>query len=360
MEIQKNVQLSPTQISQLSELWNQEYPTNLNDRFGVLLDESSNLRHYIITNSNGDIDAWAILFEKDDETRFSIIVNKEHQGRGLGKALIRALQEDCNAFYGWVIDHNNDLKADGSNYLSPLEFYTKIGFKVLKDVRIDTEMIHCVKVYWSSDQETFETWNNVAHLYEEKFMPMDFYNASYDAFCALLPSAESTLLELGCGPGNISKYMLDRHPNFKWHGIDISQNMIDLAAKNNPSATFEVMDIREIATIKNKFHGIIGGFCIPYLNEQEVQQLFENCRALLQPEGCIYISFLEAESYKSEYKEGSGGRVLFHYHSLNRIQEELQLLDFNHFETFHVDYPVSNHSNEVHTLIIAQHKINQA
>lgn len=30
-------------------------------------------------------------------------------------------------------------------------------------------------------QETFETWNKIAGLYEEKFMDLDLYNQSYDA-----------------------------------------------------------------------------------------------------------------------------------------------------------------------------------
>ncbi|MEZ4800048.1 MAG: GNAT family N-acetyltransferase [Flavobacteriales bacterium] len=354
MEIVKTMQLSPAQFSQLSEMWNEEYPLNLKDRFALLIDEGSNIRHYIINDEYENIRAWAMLFDKDDETRFSIIVKKENQGEGLGKSLIRALQNDCNSFNGWVIDHNNDLKSDGTHYLTPLDFYRKIGFKVSHDVRIDTDIIQCVKVHWSSHQETFTTWNNIAQLYEEKFMPMQYYNQSYDLFCNLLPKSTCSLLELGCGPGNISKYILDRHSNIQLHGIDIAPNMIDLAIKNNPAATFQVMDIRNIHSIPKKFNGIIGGFCLPYLNQKEADQLFADCRALLHDYGIIYMSFVEGEYHQSEYKTGSGGRVFFNYHPLEGLIGQMQSNGFYNFETLKVEYPLKDNATEIHTIIIAE------
>src|SRR5690606_15303176 len=106
------------------------------------------------------------------------------------------------------------------------------------------------------DKETFETWNKIAALYQEKFMMMDLYDESYDFICSSIQKENAKILEIGCGPGNISKYLLSKRADFDILGIDIAPNMIELARKNNPSAKFMLMDSRQIHTLKSKYDGI--------------------------------------------------------------------------------------------------------
>ena len=85
----------------------------------------------------------------------------------------------------------------------------------------------------NSYKETSETWNKVAKIYESSFMDVDLYNESYDYYCNLIPKKEGKILEIGCGPGNITKYFLKHNPKLQITGIDIAPNMI-LLAKNQP------------------------------------------------------------------------------------------------------------------------------
>lgn len=153
MTITKTSHLSPFQSQQIDKLWNEEYPEKLKDRFGVLLEGTDNFQHYLIEDENKKIIAWLVIFEKEQEKRFSIIVDSKHKGKGLGCLLINRLKEEVDEFYGWVIDHGNDKKINGENYRSPLPFYVKQGFKILEDVRIDSEMINAVKVQWGKINE---------------------------------------------------------------------------------------------------------------------------------------------------------------------------------------------------------------
>jgi len=146
MEIIKTSYLTDTQTRQINQLWNDEYPIKLKDRFEILLNGVENFNHYLIEDEHKNILAWAVDFEKDNEVRFSIIVDSKHQGKGLGKALIERLKEDLGDFYGWVIDHHQDQKANGAFYQSPLSFYIKQGFEVLHDTRIDTDLLKAVKI----------------------------------------------------------------------------------------------------------------------------------------------------------------------------------------------------------------------
>ena len=205
--------------------------------------------------------------------------------------------------------------------------------------------------------ETFETWDKVAKLYEDKFMDLDLYNDTYDVFCDLLSKKNSTVLEIGCGPGNITRYLLAKRPDLEILGTDISPNMIELAKRNCPTAKFELADSRKIETITSRFDGIVCGFCLPYLSELDVEKFVFDCKNLLNENGVIYLSFVEGEKEKSGYQQGSSGdRTYFYYHNLEHLT---RLLDLNHFGNLNVirkRYEKNDKTEEVHTIIIAENK----
>ena len=145
MHIPKTKTITTEQFQQINSLWNEEYPLKLNNRFGLLLEGIDYYNHYLIED-NHEVLAWAVEFEKDAEKRFSLIVKKSHQRQGLGKRLLDRLKSDLGEFYGWVIDHDKDLKQNGEIYISPINFYLKNGFEVLTQERIDIEMLQAVKI----------------------------------------------------------------------------------------------------------------------------------------------------------------------------------------------------------------------
>jgi hypothetical protein len=40
----------------------------------------------------------------------------------LGSSLVEKLKLENEEFYGWVIDHDNDIKSNGENYKTPIPF----------------------------------------------------------------------------------------------------------------------------------------------------------------------------------------------------------------------------------------------
>lgn len=83
--------------------------------------------------------------------------------------------------------------------------------------------------------------------------------------------------------------------------------MIALAKKNNPTARFAVMDIRNMDEIKTTYDGIVCGFCLPYLSQTDSQKLITDCYSLFNEEGLLYISFVEGNPNESEFKTTSSG-----------------------------------------------------
>ena len=70
------------------------------------------------------------------------------QGKGFGMLLLDELKKNKLILNGWVIDHQNYLKQNKEPYLSPLFFYTKNGFLVENDIRIENDKISAVKIRW--------------------------------------------------------------------------------------------------------------------------------------------------------------------------------------------------------------------
>lgn len=148
MQIVKTKTLTPEQEDRIDRLWDEEYPVNLAGRYKLLLEGVDNYGHYMLQDENGLIKGWAVHFEKDGETRFSIIVPSSWQGKGYGRALLEGLKEELDEFYGGVIDHVRDVKANGEPYRTPLPFYLKNGFELLPGQRIEAEIISAVKIRW--------------------------------------------------------------------------------------------------------------------------------------------------------------------------------------------------------------------
>lgn len=136
------------QFNQIDALWNEEFPKNLNNRFGKLLDGINTYKHYLLLNHINEIVGWSVAFLRDDEFWFSILIHSKHQGKGYGQILINSLKQNHEKLNGWVIDHNNDLKTNGDSYRSPMQFYLKNDFKIIAEKRIDTAMISAVKICW--------------------------------------------------------------------------------------------------------------------------------------------------------------------------------------------------------------------
>lgn len=204
-------------------------------------------------------------------------------------------------------------------------------------------------------KETFETWNKIASIYQDKFMHMNLYNETYDVVCDAITQPKAKILEIGCGPGNITNYLLSKRPDFEILGTDIAPNMIELAKKNNPKASFTIMDCRQIDQLKTTYNGIVGGFCLPYLSDLDAAKLVTDCSNLLSENGLIYLSFVEGNPDKSDYQvSSSGDRVYFHFYQLDSIKKLLTDNNFVAIKVFYVEYKKSETEKDIHTILIAK------
>jgi len=196
-------------------------------------------------------------------------------------------------------------------------------------------------------------FNKFAVLYQSRQMDVSAYAPELDHFISLLPHS-SKVLEIACGPGNITKYVLDKNQRIDILGIDLAPNMIELAKANCPTATFEVMDCRELNSLDTKFDGVIVGFCLPYLHKGEAHNLFRDIAALLNDGGLLYLSTIEGAYEGSGLKKGStGDEVFMHYYELQDIEALFAAVGFDIISTRRTVVSTNPHA-DVDLLIVAK------
>lgn len=202
--------------------------------------------------------------------------------------------------------------------------------------------------------ETIQSWNKAAGAYEQKFMHLDIYDATYDRFISLLPPGPARVLDVACGPGNISRYLLRKRPGIDIEGIDAAPGMIALAQKNNPEGRFYVKDVRGLSSVTGTFNGIICGFVLPYLTATDCAALIRDARNRLGRNGILYVSFVEGEAERSGYITGSTGlNMYFYYHQAKQVQAQLLENGFDVCDTLTVAYPAAI-GTDTHTILIGR------
>ncbi|MEO6758642.1 MAG: methyltransferase domain-containing protein [Saprospiraceae bacterium] len=203
-----------------------------------------------------------------------------------------------------------------------------------------------------------DTFNRVAQEYQDKLMDLDLYNDGYETFCQLVSRPNARIFEIGCGPGNITRYILNKRPDYAVTGIDLAANMLKLAKKNNPNVNFKVMDCREIDRIREKFDGIICGFCLPYLSETEGLKLIADCFNLLNPGGIFYLSTIEGDYAQSKLETSSNGqhKVFMYYYPEAYLKRALLENNFEVLEVYRKLYGLTNGPDDTHLIFIARKK----
>jgi ubiquinone/menaquinone biosynthesis C-methylase UbiE len=205
--------------------------------------------------------------------------------------------------------------------------------------------------------ETIDTYNKAAKQYQDKFMEMDLYYESYDKFCSLIQKENAEIFEIATGPGNITKYINIKRPDFNILGIDLAPKMIELAKINNPDADFRVMDCKDINKINKEFDAIMCGFCIPYLSKEECFKLIADSFNLLSKNGLLYISTMEDSYDKSGFETTSfSGQdsVYIYYHQADFLTDCLTKNGFKIIDLQRKDYPEPDGTFLTDLIIIAK------
>lgn len=204
-------------------------------------------------------------------------------------------------------------------------------------------------------QHAASIFNKYAETYEERFMDVSMYSESLDFLLNEINNKSASILDVACGPANISKYLITRNSNLEIDGIDLSENMIALAKKNIPNGNFSICDARKIFSLQKKYNIIISGFCFPYLTKEEVIQFIAEASKCLHLGGLLFLSTMEKPYSESGLQKGSkGDEIMMHFHEKEYLSAALFANNFDVIKISRVITEMTTGEKVVDLCMVAQ------
>ncbi|HLO58443.1 MAG TPA: class I SAM-dependent methyltransferase [Bacteroidales bacterium] len=179
---------------------------------------------------------------------------------------------------------------------------------------------------------SIKRFDEFASEYAVRFMNIDSYREHFDKFCELIFISQPDILELACGPGNVTRYLKEKFPGAKIIALDLAPRMLELARQTVTGVDFRLMDVRDIKSLNLTFDAIMCSFCLPFLSKTDTQKLISDCSAVLNKNGVLYLSTMEGDESRAGFESTSftgDSKIYFNYHMQHDLEKALADSGFN-------------------------------
>ncbi len=133
--------------------------------------------------------------------------------------------------------------------------------------------------------ETIQTYNKIATEYAQNIATLSVEEEVEKLTTFLKPPG--LVLDLGCAAGRDSKILKDL--GFDTIGVDLSEKLLEIAKKNNPSIPFVEADIRKLPFPDNYFDGLWANAVFHHLTKTEMPETLREWYRILKKDGIMFI-----------------------------------------------------------------------
>jgi len=137
-----------------------------------------------------------------------------------------------------------------------------------------------------------KTYDKIAQAYAKEFFSDKIDLKHLDKFLSLLPK-KAKILDIGCGPGNYTKYILEK--GFLVEGIDLSKGMLQAAKKLVPKGTFKIMDMRKLKYPDQSFDGLCVAYSLYHIASNQALGVLKEFYRVLKPKGIAILMLQEGK-----------------------------------------------------------------
>jgi len=203
--------------------------------------------------------------------------------------------------------------------------------------------------------ETVTTFNKFADRYAEKYFDLDIYDKYLDRFIVGIKTTGASVIDIACGPGNVSAYLGRKRPDLKVVGVDLSEAMIEQARQRVPSAEFLVEDCRTIGELNRFFDSAVFAFGLSYLVDDDAMRFFVSLNSALADGAMLYLSTITGDPEWSGFEtSGSEDRVYIQYRSVKDVVSMVKRAGYKIDFMEVINSPASAPKSTKDLIIIAQ------
>ncbi|MBO0935624.1 class I SAM-dependent methyltransferase [Fibrella sp. HMF5335] len=140
-------------------------------------------------------------------------------------------------------------------------------------------------------------YSDLAYLYDALYQTFIDYDAEFSLYKRLLQKQKAkSVLEIGCGSGHLAGRFVAA--GYDYTGVDISQQMLELAQKRCPEVHFEQADMRTLRLERVYDAILITARSLSYiLTNADVLSTFRQLKNHLASTGTLHFDFIDAASF---------------------------------------------------------------
>jgi ubiquinone/menaquinone biosynthesis C-methylase UbiE len=153
----------------------------------------------------------------------------------------------------------------------------------------------------------------------------------YKRIKSLNPDLFGKVLDIGCGAGNLLKSLREGNENAKFHGIDISPKLVEMAKSNNPEADIIVGDAENMTYKSDEFDSIFMSEALEHMldHKKSISEAFR----VLKKGGKFVVTvpnrdWLQYDFYKPFIDKNEFQPVQDHYFCVNELKDILTTSGF--------------------------------
>lgn len=153
------------------------------------------------------------------------------------------------------------------------------------------------------DQKVSTHFDSVAEGYANAYNDGSFFSYFFNRRLEIVLESlnkydQATILDVGCGPGMMAKYSVEK--GFEFYGIDISEKMIEECINNfgqENSTHFSVGKLQKLEFPDAFFDVVLCMGALEYVPKDEIEESLAEMIRVLKPNGQIIMSLMNKNSF---------------------------------------------------------------
>ncbi|MGH7601056.1 MAG: class I SAM-dependent methyltransferase [bacterium] len=165
----------------------------------------------------------------------------------------------------------------------------------------------------------------VARIFHElEHKPLD--RELLERFAASVRNA-GPVCDLGCGPGHVARYLLERGVNV--FGLDLSPRMVEQARQLNPGIVFKQGNMLALDADDEAWTGIVAFYSIIHIPRDRMIAALQELKRVLRPQGLLLLAFhVGQETLHREELWGKKVSLDFFFFERHEMEGYLRLAGF--------------------------------